>query len=117
MLSVYSRVNKYGPEYLCFKLALIGFSSRGTSFISRKESPTARTTVEERLFQGRVRDSLAVLPVILGQAESRAARATPNEGTVQPSRHHPDLVAGRLFGRSEVCTLPCDPDHSRFLDL
>ncbi len=23
----------------------------------------------------------------------------------------------RLFGRSEVCTLPCDRDHSRFLDL
>jgi len=23
----------------------------------------------------------------------------------------------RLFGRSEVCTLPCDADHSRFLDL
>jgi len=22
----------------------------------------------------------------------------------------------RLFGRSEVCTLPCDQDHSRFLD-
>jgi predicted DCC family thiol-disulfide oxidoreductase YuxK len=23
----------------------------------------------------------------------------------------------RIFGRSEVCTLPCDVDHSRFLDL
>jgi predicted DCC family thiol-disulfide oxidoreductase YuxK len=23
----------------------------------------------------------------------------------------------RIFGRSELCTLPCDPDHSRFLDL
>jgi predicted DCC family thiol-disulfide oxidoreductase YuxK len=22
----------------------------------------------------------------------------------------------RIFGRSEVCTLPCDQDHSRFLD-
>jgi predicted DCC family thiol-disulfide oxidoreductase YuxK len=23
----------------------------------------------------------------------------------------------RIFGRSETCTLPCDADHSRFLDL
>jgi len=23
----------------------------------------------------------------------------------------------RIFGRSDVCTLPCDQDHSRFLDL
>ena len=23
----------------------------------------------------------------------------------------------RIFGRSELCTLPCDPDRSRFLDL
>lgn len=31
-----------------------------------------------------------------------------------------DAIAGcrySLFGRSDTCTLPCDQDHSRFLDL